>query len=171
MGSGAARGVESARRGAMTVQGWRVQYDRMRRWHARVRSATAVDDLYIDSVYAFFIFCFHLKDWLAMDDSVAREVANAAEQLMNTDYPMQLCADLANGLKHVSVTRRPRLPAPVTLSTGIPSPEASSNVDDYLGLLPTIRAADGSFIAGAPEIADLCVDRWDTFLRQHGLLN
>jgi hypothetical protein len=155
----------------MTPTGWRVQYDRMRRWHTRIRSAATVDDLYVDSVYAFFIFCFHLKDWLASDLSVSRQVAGAAELLINTDYAMQLCADLANGLKHVSVTRRPRLSGPVVLSTGVPSPEVSSNVDDYLGVLPTIRAADGSVIAHAPEIADLCVDRWNTFLRQHGLLS
>jgi len=149
---------------------WQVQYERMRRWHERIRSAPTVDDLYVDSVYAFFIFCFHLKDWLRADQSVAVEIADAAEQLINTDFPMQLCADLANGLKHVSVTRRPRLSGPVTLSTGIPSPEVSSTVDDYLGILPTIHAADGSFIASAPQIADLCVERWDTFLRQHRLI-
>jgi hypothetical protein len=141
----------------------------MRRWHMRIRSATAVDDLYIDSVYAFFIFCFHFKDWLAADASVTPTVRDAAEDLINTDFAMQLCADLANGLKHVSATRTPRLPTPVFFSTGTPSPEWSTNPDDYLGVLPTIRAADGTFIANAPEIAELCIATWDTFLRRHGL--
>ena len=75
-------------------QGWRVQYNRMRRWHNRIREATTVDDLYIDSVYAFFIFCFHLKDWLTADPSVARGVLDAAERLFDAnggDYAMQLC--------------------------------------------------------------------------------
>jgi hypothetical protein len=46
----------------------------------------------------------------------------------------------------------------------------SSNVDDYLGVLPTIRAADGAFIASAPEVAEMCLGKWDTFLRRHDLL-
>lgn len=154
----------------MTTSGWRVQYDRMRRWHERIRSATKVDELYIDSVYAFFIFCFQLKDWIRADPSLAPEVADEAEQLIKSDFHMSLCADLANGLKHVSVTRNRRLSGPVMLSTGIPSPEVSSDVDYYLGVLPTISAEDGSFIANAPEVADLCVVKWELFLRQRRLL-
>jgi hypothetical protein len=149
---------------------WRAQYDRMKRWHSRIQAATAVDDLYVDSVYAFFIFCYHLKDWLQADPAVPEKVGQAAEQMISGAFHMSLCADLANGLKHVSVTRRPRLSGPVSFSTQAPAPEFSQDPNDYLGVLPTIHGADGEFIAPAPEIVDLCVNAWETFLRQHRLL-
>jgi hypothetical protein len=98
------------------------------------------------------------------------DIADEAENLINSYFPLQLCADLANVLRHVSATRNPRLPGPVAFSTGVPTPEFSSNPDDYVGTLPTINAASGELVANAPKGMDLCVEKWDAFLRQHGLL-
>jgi hypothetical protein len=36
----------------------------MRRWYARLTEFVPVDDHRVDDFYAFFVCCFHLKDWL-----------------------------------------------------------------------------------------------------------
>ena len=37
---------------------WHEQYDRMKRWRARVEQGTGVEDQRVDDFYAFFTSCF-----------------------------------------------------------------------------------------------------------------
>jgi 3-phenylpropionate/cinnamic acid dioxygenase small subunit len=59
---------------------WREQYDRMKRWHVRVAESSGVDERRVDDFYAFFTCCFHLKDWLKADITVAQPVGVDAER-------------------------------------------------------------------------------------------
>ena len=53
--------------------GWQSQYERVKRWHARVKTIgiaqTDAEDTQRehDDVYAFFQSCYYLKDWLEME--------------------------------------------------------------------------------------------------------
>jgi hypothetical protein len=70
---------------------------------------------------------------------------------------------------------KPRLPGPVAFSTGVPTPEFSSNPDDYVGTLPAINAASGDLVANAPgshgslrrEVGRLSSPAWPTGLIQN----
>ena len=48
----------------------REQYDRMMRWYARMKATDSgrehavASDNYVDEIYAFFLNCYHLKDWI-----------------------------------------------------------------------------------------------------------
>lgn len=62
---------------------WREQYERMKRWHARLRESEIADDRRLDDFHAFFVTCFHLKDWLKNDSNLDGALGKRAEELIN----------------------------------------------------------------------------------------
>src|SRR5215471_7978952 len=85
------------------------QYERMQRSYDRFREinsrlADKVSSDYEDDVYAFFMHCFHLKDWIKNDASVKSRMPNLetdVEQFINESEALSLCADLCNSLKRL----------------------------------------------------------------------
>jgi len=57
----------------------------------------------LDALYSFFQSCWHLKDWLKNDDTLAQTtrdvIVSEAEKAESLNY----CADLANGSKHLKL--------------------------------------------------------------------
>lgn len=80
--------------------GWQSQFDRMCRWHDRLRGASAVDKM--DFLYAFFENAFHLRDWLV--DTGAVKSADI-DRFFAQSTVMRLCRDIANAHKHYSISR------------------------------------------------------------------
>src|SRR6516165_9662454 len=103
----------------------------MQRWRRRMATSSTDADL-VDNTHAFFITCFHLRDWLQSDTSVPQSVRVDAPMLVKTDASLQICADLANGLKHLVLTQPLKVGAPVSLSSGNP---------------PTVHDAGGASLA------------------------
>jgi len=64
---------------------YREQYDRMKRWYIRFASLNqgrphnVPSDNYLEDIYAFFMNCYHLKDWIKNDDTVPTTVQQAVE--------------------------------------------------------------------------------------------
>lgn len=87
------------------VEGWHGQYRRMLRWRDRVCAIDAdrssADQL--DFLVAFFVACFHLRDWLK-DSGVDAERLNA---LFRANLDLRVCRDIANGFKHCRLDREP----------------------------------------------------------------
>ena len=133
---------------------WREQYDRMQRWRRRMATSSTDTDL-VDNTHAFFITCFHLRDWLQSDTSVPQSVRVDAPILVKTDASLQICADLANGLKHLVLTQPLKVGAPVSLSSGNP---------------PTVHDAGGASLGDAAVIGDQCIAAWNALLKSRGLL-
>ena len=88
---------------------WREQYDRTERWYDRFRTIDSgrahnvSSDNYVDEIYAFFLNCYHLKDWIKNDASVPAAVRDAVERFINSEQSLRLCADVCNGLKHLEL--------------------------------------------------------------------
>jgi hypothetical protein len=126
----------------------------MRRWYARIAATEDDPDYELDNIHAFFIVCFHLRDWLAMDPEVPAEVRRAVGPFVRDETsPLHICEHLANGLKHLYL-RDPRLQKPMVLSTGE---------------MMTISIGD-DVVGDAATIADRCIGAWDGFLKRHGFL-
>ena len=52
---------------------------------------------------AFFMNCYHLKDWIKND--ISDTSLNAAvEDYINQNACLKLCADICNGAKHLDLT-------------------------------------------------------------------
>ena len=146
---------------------WREQYDRVMRWHARITEATVVDERHLDDFHAFFIRCLHLKDWLKADRTLADAVKRGAEELVNTDEWLRLCADVANGSKHLRIDRE-RLDAYAHLDkTEWVIEDAERGVTSVS--LAVVRADPiGEWLA--LTVANKCAAAWEAFLRERRLL-
>jgi hypothetical protein len=155
---------------------WQDQHERVGRWHKRLTAirrgirpdmsqAEALDD-----VYAFFMNCYHLRDWIINSGFRKKEDVDA---FIAATPELQLCADICNGLKHFRLDPKRALSAP-TWSTASEvtfsfPPGVSSfipGVADQPASISGPRWAfttDGAAI-GMFELADKCVGAWDRFL-------
>ena len=85
------------------------QYERMQRSYDRFREinprlADKVSSDYEDDVYAFFMHCYHLKDWIKNDAPVKSRMPNLGtdvEQFINESEALSLC----NSLKRLELDR------------------------------------------------------------------
>ena len=86
------------------------QLERVMRWYGRFKeiseskntSQASIHDE--DVVYAFFINCYHLKDWIK-NDSSQDEMRGKVEEFVNSSESLSICADLCNGLKHLTIDK------------------------------------------------------------------
>ncbi len=81
-------------------------YDRFREINSRLADKVSSD--YEDDVYAFFMHCYHLKDWIKHDPSVKTRMPNMGtdvEQFINESEALSLCAALCNSLTRLELNR------------------------------------------------------------------
>jgi len=87
------------------------QFERVKRWYERFkmtdsgRPHTHPSDYYQDEVYAFFQNCHHLRDWILNDDNLNID-AETLRNFINNHQELQICGDLCNGTKHLTLTGR-----------------------------------------------------------------
>ena len=150
---------------------YREQYERLRRWYAKLaklhggREHDVASDNYVDEIYAFFMNCYHLKDWIRKDAAVPAAVRDAVEDYIDANRALRLCADICNSLKHVTLTKPRSGESPsfgrkryrFALGSGAPR----------IGLTYEIDASGGK--TDAFTLAGECIAAWDAFLALHGL--
>ncbi len=150
---------------------YREQYDRMRRWYDRFvaldqgRPHEVPSDNYLDEIYAFFMNCYYLKDWIRNDNTVAAPVQQSIEAHINSNRALRLCADICNSLKHLRLTSSRSGENPVfgrkqfglALGQGPPTISLKYEVDTTTGPIDAF------------SLATECVDAWDSFLMANGM--
>lgn len=147
---------------------WQDQRNRVGRWHKRLSAigrgippdmsqAEALDD-----VYAFFMNCYHLRDWII--NSGFRSKADV-DAFIEATPDLALCADICNGLKHFRV-KRARSSSNLTWSTASVVtywfPPGTAAVEPTAGqqwVFTTDLTKVDMF-----ELADRCIAAWDRFL-------
>ena len=89
------------------THGWQYQWWRVERRLEGVRAVydgqRGGTDVALDTVLTFFEAVHHLKDWLGNDPTSGMTKA-AGDTLINASLNLQLCADIANGSKHLALT-------------------------------------------------------------------
>lgn len=150
------------------------QHDRMKRWYAKFESTdrdrehNVTSENYVDEIYAFFMNCYHLKDWIKNDVQVDVAVRKQVEDYISGNRPLSLCADLCNSLKHLVLTKPPRSgegPAfgkkkyALKLGTG----------PARISLKYQVETARGP--VDAFDLATECVAAWDRFMAENGLVH
>ena len=166
-----------------SIRGWREQYDRMLRWHARLREHADErrrldEERQRDDYYAFFVFCYHLKDWLKNDPQVLASVGDAKTfgerveaVITEKKSSLAICADLTNGVKHlirdnpkqVRVDPDARLSAPPAAFQ-----RGAFQADAFQVGEIVVKFADQRL--RAEEVADRCVTVWQELLHREHLL-
>jgi hypothetical protein len=142
------------------------QYQRMIRSYARF---VAMDqgqiydrssEKYDDEVFAFFLNCYHLKDWIKNDRAAGLAAQNHVENFINSSYLLKLCADICNSHKHL------RLKAP--RSDG--NPRFTKRHYKLLGdrTATTISVKFEIETSRGPvdafTLATQCIDEWKAFI-------
>jgi hypothetical protein len=144
-------------------ESWRDQYDRMLRssWRFSHGFPTTVD--YDDAFYHFLQDAWHLKDWISNDPSLDQTLKSCVVAEAERSRPLRVVADLANGTKHLVLTRYIREGASVS----------SMDVTVLLGQGRirreiVVTLIDGTQLVGANIVSD-AVAEWDRLLHKCGL--
>jgi hypothetical protein len=86
-----------------TDESWRDQLERTRRWNHRLQQCRlqflSDPQTALDYAYAFFMNCYHVKDWLK-----AAGQPNV-EEFVRSSLTLSVCGDLCNGMKHFDLDR------------------------------------------------------------------
>jgi hypothetical protein len=141
------------------------QFDRVKRWYQRFvtidegRQHNLPSDNYQDEAYAFFLNCYHLKDWIKNDESVGA-AAYKVEDFIKNNKELNLCRDICNGIKHLKLTKPrsgqdPRFgQRKFHLQVG--------GTETTISVRYTIDASSGP--VDAFELATKCLKAWENFI-------
>jgi hypothetical protein len=159
---------------------YREQYDRMMRWYDRFAAIDAgrvhdrASDNYLDEIYAFFMNCYHLKDWIINDGSIPALTSHIVESYINGSRPLQLCGDICNSLKHLSLRTDKKVPGKIGRSGEAPSfgkklfkLGLGGGNPPTISLEYEVNTSNGA--EDAFKLATDCVTAWDDFMKKHGL--
>ena|ERR1043166_7632534 len=152
---------------------YQAQFRRLLRAHLRIsRTPTyAPDDLdglraafetYSDDLISFFQHAWHLKDWIRNDAGVPTSTREAVVGEAEKTDELLLCADIANGTKHLNL-QNPRVGGKLSLAeflrTSTPGVHKIEFFVDYgTGKRQYVRVA-----------ADEALAKWRSLLARHGL--
>ncbi|HAF11286.1 MAG TPA: hypothetical protein DCK98_14555 [Chloroflexi bacterium] len=153
---------------------WEEQWSRVQRWYEAFTQTEAgrrhdrTSDDYLDEVHAFFQNCYHLKDWLK-NDPASKVLAKDVEDMLAKSTSLSLCADLANGSKHLTLktTRTGDLGTkfgPKHFALGLTAGQTPV-------ISVSLEVLSGGSTWDAYDIATQCVSEWETYLKGIGLLS
>ncbi|PKN92926.1 MAG: hypothetical protein CVU44_12915 [Chloroflexi bacterium HGW-Chloroflexi-6] len=158
------------------------QYLRVHRWYNRVfkrsrnrlirkaRRPINEEELFLDDLYAFFVNCYHLKDWV-INDAAINIAPEIVESTINSNLFLQLCADICNSSKHLKLRRDGR--------SGQSPKMSEVEITTTVSIAPDARSVDGGALINylsdfyvetknghvmANEIASECLKAWTVFL-------
>ncbi len=146
------------------------QFERVKRWYERFKQihdgappgVAPSTEYYLDDVYAFFLNCFHLKDWIIQDNTVPKSTSSIVEGFISRSTSLSICADLCNSIKHLSLTQPPR--------TG-KVPQWGPRFKAVIGNGSTIAVEYSIITASGPidafDLATKCVDEWKQFIKSN----
>lgn len=145
------------------------QFERMKRWYERIGKIdqgilhNLPSDYYHDVIYAFFLNCYHLKDWIKNDNDVEQSKKEKVEPFISQNECMSVCADICNGIKHLErkSNRSDKDPEfggrKFSLNLGGPEP--------IIKVKFSIRTKTGTI--DAFELASECVQKWEEFIKDN----
>lgn len=156
---------------------WYEQYERMIRGRDRLLlTASGAGDRHVssdearDGLYHFFQDAYHLKDWIKNGSAATK---HDIESFINDTPILQISADLANGIKHLRLTRRARTGDATTAVVGqsvIVRPAAAGSGLPVEPALHSWRVHSGGQDYDACELANDIVAEWQVWLTREGLL-
>jgi hypothetical protein len=148
---------------------WFEQYNRILRWYAKFKSINngiehnRSSECYKDEIYAFFINCYHLKDWIKNDRSLKiTNIKKIVEKFIDESTSMTICRDICNGLKHLNSTHKK-----ASKDTRFGPCHHNLNL---LGQINPIYSAKYTIISrgknfDAFSLATSCINEWKAFIR------
>ena len=147
------------------------QFARVARWYDRLKKVNrgkrhdSDTDLYEDDLYAFFMNCYHLKDWIKSDLNLkAAGRGRDVEDAVKSHVYMQVCEGICSGEKHFGMPRNKAKPKPRVQSAHI-------KIDVTQGMIAIDYNIDTGGPLGAMQAFDLatkCMEFWKDYIDKIG---
>lgn len=152
---------------------WGYYINGLMRWYKRLvavyKPRRSLDYDYADDVTnAFFLFCYHLKDWLINDSSI-KIAAKDVETFISASTPLSISADLANGSKHLGLTRVRSNAKNLKVNPTIKMTLVVNSKSKSKAYYSRSIEVDGK-VYDALDLAKLCLVDWQTYLKSKGLI-
>jgi hypothetical protein len=150
-----------------TLHKYQEQFERVKRWYSRFEKIdkgqlhNVPSDYYQDEVYAFFLNCYHLKDWIKNDPSVG-PVAAEVEDFINNTRELRLCADICNSHKHLRLNRSQRSGENPQFGKRHFSLHVGNAIETSLSVKYSIETSSESIDAFV--LATKCLQAWQSFI-------
>jgi len=145
------------------------QFERIKRWYERIKDIyegiphERESDYYQDDVYAFFINCYHLKDWIKNDESVETFAKEKVQGFIDKNRELKLCRDICHSLKHLKRNTEGR--------SGVGSPLGPRifrfNVSTGIIRAQYSITTETGDTFDAYELASRCVHLWEKFIEDN----
>ena len=164
--------------------GWEDQWDRVRRWHRRVRvigdrapaggvfpnpmGGQGVYEAWaLDLIYAFFMNCYHLRDWLIRSGAATKD--DVDDHIDHSDA-LRWCRDICNGMKHFKLDADKRTTTYQSWTTASESKVVVSGSPDrpepVAGFYWSFVDPPTGTTRDMFQLADACMKDWATFLKK-----
>ncbi|MCS7365552.1 MAG: hypothetical protein NDF54_08960 [archaeon GB-1867-035] len=150
-------------------QKYQEQLERLCRWYKRFELINqgvphmCSSDYYIDDIYAFFLNCYHLKDWIINDDGIQIN-KNMVEHFINQNYCMKVCADICNGIKHLKLSRSRSGKQPEFESKHF---NLTINGKTFPIIAVKLHVETEKGKIDAFELAKECLEKWKDFIKTY----
>ena len=147
------------------------QFERTKRWYERIKKIdqgmqhNLPSDYYCDEVYAFFLNCFHLKDWIENDDTVKSLAKGKVKNFIKQDECMSVCADICNSIKHLKLTKPPWSDQDPKFGGRKFSLSLGGEPEPIIKVKFSIETKTGTI--DAFELASECVRKWGEFIKDN----
>ena len=90
----------------LSSEAWKEQFARIKRWYKRIepinRNQASISEQDMDLLFAFFVNCWHLYDWLKNANVLPISILN---DFFRNDKAMKFCYDICIGAKHLRIDR------------------------------------------------------------------
>jgi hypothetical protein len=145
------------------------QLERMKRWYRRFkeidegRPHERESDYYQDVVYAFFINCYHLKDWIENDDTVGDHARSKVHGFINKNVELKLCSDICHSLKHLKRNTQGRSGMSPQFGSRKFAMDVQKNI---IGVKYSITTETGETF-DAFQLASTCLQLWEKFIEEN----
>jgi len=148
------------------------QYNRIKRWYKlfqEIDSGKIHDrdtDYYVDTIYAFFQNCHHLKDWIFHDND-GKFAKSDLNTFINNHEELKICGSLCNGSKHLVITN-----SHYDVNTRMGKKELKLSIggskSPRIKVKFEIVTSDKSYDAFG--LATKCLEIWEKFLDDNNLI-
>lgn len=160
------------------MQSYIEQYERVKRYLQKIQNQNRSQVEYKDDLNSFFQNCWHLKDWLKNDTRSKNIIGDIENEINDTCIFLMICADLANGTKHLKL-RDQRIdgkftkidvticPPPAMAYTGS-KPSGFIELEGSVSYTYTVETNQGEL--NALDVANEAFKEWESYLRKYSLI-
>jgi|SRR3989338_57982 len=142
------------------------QYHRMKRWYKRIKNPGPDSEFLDDIGSAFFMTCFHLKDWISNDDSLDIKKRKKVEKFVNDSPLLEICRSICDNSKHLKCAN-PKVIDNLKV-------KKMSTVHNLWGPGASYATVHGFIEIGEDayeisSLAKMCIEEWDRYFVENSI--